>query len=95
MGSIMPVGNANVFSGTLFSWFCPRPVSLLTRRNVPLSALLNAGRCECLWHDMALLPFIRERFGELPEDNSSSIGVSTSSRTMGSFPLLRAVGCLT
>ena len=32
-----------------------------------------------------------ERFGELPEDNSSSAGVSTSSGMMGSFPLSRAV----
>ena len=30
---------------------------------------------------------------ELPEDNSSSAGVSTSSGTMGSFPLFQAVGC--
>ena len=32
--------------------------------------------------------------GDLPEDNSSSIGASTSSGIMGSFPLLRAIGCL-
>ena len=29
---------------------------------------------------------------ELPEDNSSFAGVSTSSGTMGSFPLLQVVG---
>ena len=38
----MPVGNAEAFLGALFSWLFPRPVSLLTRRNVPLSAFLNA-----------------------------------------------------
>ena len=43
MGDIMPVGNANAFPGTRFGWFYPRPVSLLSRRNVPLLALLNAG----------------------------------------------------
>ena len=38
--------------------------------------------------------FARERFGELPDDNSSFVGVSTSSRTMGFFSLSLAVGCL-
>ena len=90
----MPVGNADAFLGSSFGWFCPRPVSLLARRNVPLSALLNARRCECLWGDLALLPFAGERFGELPEDNSSSAKVFTSSGIMDSFSLLRAVGCL-
>ena len=48
MGGITPVGNADTFLGTSFDWFCPRPISLLARQNVPLSALLNAGRYECL-----------------------------------------------
>ena len=61
---------------------------------MPLSALLNARRCERLRRDLALLLFTGERFGELPEDNSSFVGVSTLSGTMRSFPLLRAVGCL-
>ena len=56
---------------------------------MPLLALLNAGRCECLWRDLAL-----ERFGELPKDNLSSAGVSTLSRTMGSFALSRGLGAL-
>ena len=30
--------------------------------------------------------------GELPEDSSSSVRVSMSTGTMGSFPLLRAIG---
>ena len=80
------MGNADAFLGTSFGLFCPWPVSLLARRNEPLSALLNARRYECLWRDLTLLLFARERFGELPEDNSSFVGVSTSSRTMGSFP---------
>ena len=88
------MGNVDSFSGTSFGWFFPWHVSLLARSNVPLSTLLNAGRCNYLWCDLALLVFVGERFGELPEDNSSSVGVSASSRMMGSFPLLRAVGCL-
>ena len=43
---------------------------------------------------MALLLFARERLGELPEDNSLSVGVSMLLGTTGSFLLLRAVGCL-
>ena len=82
----MPMGNADAFPSTSFGWFFPRPVSLLTRRNVPLSALLNVGQCECLLSNLALLLFARERFSELPEDNSSSARGSTSSGTMGSFP---------
>ena len=84
------MGNANVFPDTSFG----RPVSLLARWNVPLSALLNAERCECLWCDLAMLLFVGERFGELPKDNSSFAGVSTSFGTMSSFPLSRAIGCL-
>ena len=44
MGDIMPMGNAEAFSGTSFGWFCPRHVSLLSQLNMPLSALLNAGQ---------------------------------------------------
>ena len=33
--------------------------------------------------------------GDLPEDNSSSAGASQSPEVMGSFPLLRAIGCST
>ena len=88
------MGNANPFLGASFGWFCPQPVSLLAWRNVPLSALLNVGRCKCPWYDLALLLFAGKRFDELLEDNSSSARVSTSSRAMGSFPLSRVVGCL-
>ena len=77
MGGTTPVGNADTFPTTSFGWFYPRPVSLLARQNVLLSTLLNAGRCECLWRDLALLLFVEEKFSELPEDNSSSAGVST------------------
>ena len=31
--------------------------------------------------------------GDLPKDNSSSVGASLASKVMGSFPLLRAIGC--
>ena len=31
--------------------------------------------------------------GDLSEENSSSVGAPTSSGIMGSFPLLRAIGC--
>ena len=31
--------------------------------------------------------------GDLPEDNSSSVGVSSSPKIMGSFLLLRTIGC--
>ena len=61
--------------------------------NIPPLELLIAERCECLWHYLSLLIFTEERFGELPEDNSSSVWISTSSRTMGFFPLSRVVGC--
>ena len=90
----MPIGNTETFSSTSFGWFCSRPVSLLAPRNVPLSTLLNAGRCKYLWLDLTLLRFAGERFGELPEDNSSSVVVFTLSGMMGSFPLSRAVGGL-
>ena len=40
-----------------------------------------------------LLLFAGEGFGELLKDNSSSTGISTSSKTMGFFPLSRMVGC--
>ena len=55
--------------------------------------LLNARQCKCLWHNLALLLFVGEGFGELLEDSSSSDRISASSRTMGFFPLSRAVGC--
>ena len=89
------MGNADAFPSTSFGWFLPSPVSLLARRNMPLSGLLNAERCECLWRDLALLLFVGERFGKLPEDNSSSAGVSTSSETMSSFIMSSWVPCLT
>ena len=60
---------------------------------MPPLALLNAGRCERLWLDLALLFFAGERSGGLLEDNSSSARVSMLSGTMRSFPLLRAIGC--
>ena len=94
MVGITPVGNVEAFPSTSFGWFYPRPVSLLANRNVPLSGLLNARQCERLWRDLALLLFAGERSGELPEDKLSSVGVSTLSGTMGSFPLLQAVGRL-
>ena len=94
MGNITLVGNVDAFPGTSFGWFFPRTVSLLTRRNVPLSELLNAWRCERLWRDLALLLFAGERSGKLPGDNSPSLGESMLSGTMSSFPLLRAIECL-
>ena len=59
-----------------------------------LSTLLNAGRCEYLWCDLALLLFAEKRFGELPEDNSSSTGVSTSSRPCAPFRYRERSGAL-
>ena len=85
----MPACNAVAFSGTLFCWFCPRSVSLLAQKNVPLSTLLNARRCEHFWCDVASLLFARKRSDELPEDSSSSVRVSTLLGMIGSFPLLR------
>ena len=40
--------------------------------------------------------FIGERLndGELPKENPSSVGVLTSLGITGSFPLLRAIGCI-
>ena len=95
MGSITPACNTDAFPGTLFGWLCPQPISFLAQWNVPLLVLPNVGRCEHLLRDLALLLFSGERSGELLEDSMSSIGVSTLSGMMGSFPLLRAVGCLT
>ena len=66
LGGITPGVNSDTLSGTPFGWFCPLLVSLLAQRNVPLSALLNAGLCECLWSDLTLLLFAKERFGEFP-----------------------------
>ena len=80
-----PVGNAYEFSGTAFGWLCSRPISLLTVWSRPLSVLLNAERCKYLWRDLSLLLFTKERFSELPEDNSSSTRVSMLSWTMSFF----------
>ena len=79
MINITPVGNAYTFSGAAFGWLFPRPVSLLAQQSRSLSMLLNAGRCECPWPDLALLLFIGEGFGELLKDSSSSARISTSS----------------
>ena len=87
MRDATPVGNTDALPGTSFGWFYPQPVFLPIQQNMPLSVLLNVERCECLWRDLALLLFVGEGFGELPEDNSSSVGASTSPGMMGSFPL--------
>ena len=63
----------------------------------PLSLILG----ECFLRDLALV--LPRAFllggglmdGDLPEDNSSSVGVSPSLEIMSSFPLLRAIGCST
>ena len=55
--------------------------------------LLNVGRCECPWLDLALLLFVGEGFGELLKDSLSSVGISTSSGMMDFFPSSRTVGC--
>ena len=47
--------------------------------------LLNVGRCECPWHDLALLLFSEEGFGEPLKDRSSSVKISTSLGKMGFF----------
>ena len=60
MGGTTPACNVDAFPSAPFGWFYPRPVSLLTRRNAPPLALLNAGRCERLWHELALLLFAKE-----------------------------------
>ena len=89
----MPIGNSYAFLGVAFGWLCPRPVYLPTRQSKPLLVLLIAGRCECLLHYLARLLFVKEGFGELPEDNSSSARALASLGIMGFFPLLRTVGC--
>ena len=89
----MPISVAYAFSGAAFDQICSWPASPLARWSRPLLVLLNARRCECLWHDLALLLFAREGFGELFENNSSSTGLSASSGTMGLFPLSCVVGC--
>ena len=93
MINITPVGNAYAFSGAAFGWLCPRHVSLLAWLSRSLSMLLNAGRCECPWPDLALLLFTREGFGELLKENSSSVWISTSPGMMGLFPLSQKVWC--
>ena len=82
-----PIGNAYTFSGTVFGWLYSRLVSPLTWQSRPLLVLLNAGRCECLWLDLALLLFSREGFGELSDDNSSSARVSMLLGMMSLFSL--------
>ena len=57
MTCTMLVGNAYSFFSAAFGWLCSRPDSLLARWSRPLLVLLNAGRCECLYHDLALLLF--------------------------------------
>ena len=85
MISTTPVGNTYMFSGAAFDCLYSRPVSLLARWSRPLSVLLNAGLCECLWCDLALLLFVGEMFGKLPKDNPSSTRVSMLLGTMDSF----------
>ena len=63
--------------------------------DVSLTTSLKVGQCEVLLRDLALVFFVGERpkCGELPEDNSSSVGASASSGSMGSFPWLSGTGC--
>ena len=77
----MPVGNVDAFPRTWSGWFYPLPSSLLARQDAPLTVSLKAGRCKGLLRDFSLVFFAGERLKdeELPEDNSSSAGVSTSS----------------
>ena len=49
--------------------------------------LFNVGGIECPWHDLALLLFFGEGFGEPLKDRSSSVRISTSVGKMGFFPL--------
>ena len=93
MTGTTPAGNAYDFSNAVFGWLCSWPASLLARRSRLLLVSLNAGRGECLWHDLVLLIFTREGFGELSEDSFSSAGIIASSETMGFFPLSQANGC--
>ena len=59
----------------------------------------RAGQGKCFLHDLALVmprAFLLGKGlsdGDLPEENSSSAGVSSSPEIMGSFPLLRAIVC--
>ena len=86
----MLVGNADAFPRTWSGWFYPLLAYLLALQDAPLTVSLKAGRCEGLLRHFALVFFASERLKdkELLEDNSSSAGVSISSRMMGSFPLL-------
>ena len=86
-----PMGNAYAFSGTTFGWLYPRHVSFPARQCRPLLVVLNAGQCKCLLRDLARLLFDKEGFGELLEDNSSSVGAFASSGIMGFFPLSRTI----
>ena len=80
MTDTKPMVDAYTFLGIAFCRLCSRPTSPLTWKSRPLLVLLNARQCECLWRDLALLFFGYEGFGKLSEDNSSSVGVSASSR---------------
>ena len=90
---IVLVGNTNVSLGARSGWYCLLPASFLARRDASLTTLLKVGRYEVLLCNLALVFFARERpkGAELPEDNSSSTGVSTSTRMAGFFPLLRVI----
>ena len=101
IGGIILVGNIDAFPGGCSGWFFFLLASLLTLPDTPLMTSLKAWRCECFLHDLALvlprafLPGGGLMDGDVPEDNSSFAGASTSSRIMGSFPLLRVLGCST
>ena len=91
---IMPAGNTDASSGARYGWHCPLPAPLLAQRDTSLTVSLKVGRCKILLRDLALVFFAGERpkGRELPEDNSSFVGVSTSVGMMGSFPSLRVIG---
>ena len=90
INGIAPTGNTDVPLRAQFGWYCPLPTFLLARRDESLMESLKAERCKVLLSDLTLVFFASERpkDGELLEDNSSSVGVSTLT---GSFPLLRLV----
>ena len=78
------------------------PVSLLPSPKGSVTDGISEGRaerCECFLRDLALvLPraFLPGGLvdGDLPEDNSSSVGASPSPEIIGSLPLFRAIRCL-
>ena len=78
------------------SWLCLLPTYLLALRDAPLTTSLKVGCCEGLLCHFAFV-LSRVSFAgeglkgeEMSEDNSSA-RVSTSSGSMSSFPLLRAI----